>query len=124
MVSFIALLFAFLLLGLLASADFMTIVALFLRKLRAPIKVQRFVFIIVGLLIATPSLIPAGTLAVLPLPLGVALVFTRSISDLFFLVKIWWLFLPSVIFTIASCWYIARQAFPNHSVKVDGFAAA
>jgi len=124
MASFILLLVAFLVVGLLASAGVMAIVAIFLRKLQTSIKIRRIVFIIVGSLVATPSLVPAGTLAVLPLPLGVTLAFTRSTPDLLFLVKTWWFFLPSVIFTAACCWHIARRVFPNHSFKADGFAAA
>jgi hypothetical protein len=124
MASFIALLVTFLVVGLLASAGVMAIFAIFLRKLQTSIQIQRILFIIVGSLIATPSLVPAGTLAVLPLPLGVALAFTRSVCDLLFLVKTWWFFLPSAIFTAASCWYIAQRVFPNDSFKADGSAAA
>ena len=117
-------LFVFLVFGLMVSAGVMTLFAIFLRKLRVPTHVRRAWFIVVGSLVASPSLSPAGTLAMLPLPLGLMLAFTRSVFDLRFLVSTWWFFVPSLAVTASACWYIARSVFPNNSLKADGLAGA
>ncbi len=124
MASLIVLSVAFLVFGLFVSVGVMAAFGIFLRKLQTSIKIKRTVFVIVGSLVASPSLVPAGTLELLTLPLGLTLAFTRSVSDLVFLFKTWWFLLPSVIFTAVSCWHIARRAFPNKSFKADGFASA
>jgi hypothetical protein len=95
-----------------------------LRKLKAPVSVQRSAFVILGTIILSPVLAPAGTIAVIPLPLGALLLFTRSVSDIAYLVRIWWFLVPSLLITAAICCYIAWRVFPNQSFKADASGAA
>lgn len=81
---------------------------------------RRFAFVALGVLLISPALVPAGTLAVVPLPLGVLLAFVRSSADVMFLLKTWWFIVPSMLVTGFACRYVARRFFsgafpPAHS---------
>jgi len=72
---------------------------------------RRFAFVASGVLLISPALVPAGTLAVLPLPLGVLLTFVRSSADALFLLKTWWFIVPSMLITGFACRYTAYRVF-------------
>ena len=88
-----------------------------LRKSNAPVSIQRILFVALGTIILSPALAPAGTIAVIPLPLVVLLIFTRSASDIAFLVNQWQFLMPSMLITATICCYIAWRVFPNQSSK-------
>jgi hypothetical protein len=88
-----------------------------LRKSNAPVSIQRILFVALGTIILSPALAPAGTIAVIPLPLVVLLIFTRSASDIAFLVNQWRFLMPSMLVTATICCYIAWRVFPNQSSK-------
>jgi hypothetical protein len=77
-----------------------------------------------GTTILSPALAPAGTIAAIPLPLGVLLPFTRSANDLAFLIHQWQFLVPSMLITSAICSYIVWRVLPNHSFKADASGAA
>lgn len=70
---------------------------------------KRVAFIILGVLLISPAIAPAGTLAVIPLPLGILLAFMRSSTDAMFMLKTWWFILPSMIVTGVVCRYVAQR---------------
>ena len=91
--------------------------AFILRKSNAPVSMQRILFVALGTIIFSPALAPAGTIAAIPLPLVVLLLFTRSASDIAFLVHQWRFLIPSMLVTATICCYIAWRVFPNQSSK-------
>ena len=91
--------------------------AFILRKSNAPVSMQRILFVALGTIILSPALAPAGTIAAIPLPLVVLLLFTRSASDIAFLVHQWRFLIPSMLVTATICCYIAWRVFPNQSSK-------
>jgi hypothetical protein len=90
---------------------------LILRKSVAPVSMQRILFVALGTIILSPALAPAGTIAAIPLPLVVLLIFTRSASDIAFLVHQWLFLMPSMLVTATICCYIAWRVFPSQSSK-------
>jgi hypothetical protein len=72
---------------------------------------KRLLFIALGVLLVSPAVAPAGTLAVIPLPLGVLLAFIRSSTDAMFLARTWWLIVPSMLITGFACRYVAHRLF-------------
>lgn len=70
---------------------------------------KRTVFVILGVLLISPSLAPAGTLAVIPLPLGILLAFIQSSTDAMFMLATWWFMLPSMLVTGITCRFVAKQ---------------
>ncbi|UPG84340.1 hypothetical protein L2Y94_13420 [Luteibacter aegosomatis] len=72
---------------------------------------KRVIFVCVGVLITSPALAPAGTLALFPIPLGVLLMYLRSSEDAIFLLKTWWFILPSMLITGLACTYAANRLF-------------
>ncbi|MBU6247442.1 MAG: hypothetical protein KGN77_06760 [Xanthomonadaceae bacterium] len=92
-------------------------IVLILRKSSAPVSMQRILFVALGTIILSPALAPAGTIAAIPLPLVVLLIFTRSTSDIAFLVHQWRFLMPSMVVTATICCYIAWRVFPNQSSK-------
>lgn len=74
---------------------------------------RRLAFVALGALLFSPALVPAGTLAVVPLPLGVLLTFVRSSADALFLLKTWWFIVPSMLITGFACSYVAHRFFPK-----------
>lgn len=83
-------LFSALILVLIAVAELTFGVALLtavtypLRKSKWPINSKQWIFSVLGGLLASPAIAPAGTLAVFPLPLGVLLAFVRTSTDAYF----------------------------------------
>ena len=83
-----------------------------MRELDATIPAQRATFISLGTVILAPALAPAGTLAAFPLPLGIMLLFVRSLHDLGYFVHMWCFLLPSLLVTGVVCWLISRLIVP------------
>lgn len=71
----------------------------------------RLAFVALGVLLISPALVPAGTLAVVPLPMGVLLALMRSSEDALFLLKTWWFIVPSMLITGFACRYAAHRVF-------------
>jgi hypothetical protein len=72
---------------------------------------KRAVFVALGILLVSPAVAPAGTLAVIPLPFGVLLAFIRSSTDATFLFQTWWFIVPSMLITGFACRYVAHRLF-------------
>lgn len=87
-----------------------------LQKAAWPNHRKRAVFIASGVLLVSPAVAPAGTLAVAPLPLGVLLSFIRSSTDAMFLLKTWWFIVPSMLITGFLCRYVAHRLFSTQVV--------
>lgn len=87
-----------------------------LQKSTWPAHRKRGLFIALGVLLASPAVAPAGTLAVIPLPLGVLLAFIRSSTDAMFLARTWWFIVPSMLITGFACRYVAHRLFPRGSL--------
>ena len=83
-----------------------------MRELEATIPAQRATFISLGTVILAPTLAPAGTLAAIPLPFGIMLLFVRSVHDLGYFTHMWWFMLPSFLVTGAVCWLVSRLIVP------------
>src|SRR6185312_5213312 len=88
-----------------------------LRKLKASVSVQRSLFVLLGTIILSPVLAPAGTIAAIPLPLGFLLIFTHSAADISYLAHMWWFVAPSMFVTAVVCIYISWRIFPNYSFQ-------
>jgi hypothetical protein len=113
----IALAFLFVAGAVLIGGAALAALAFCLRKFNMPVLVQRSLFVAIGTGALSPALAPAGTIAAVPLPLGALLPFTRSLSDIAFLVHQWWFLVPSMLVTASICCCIAWRAFPNQSSK-------
>jgi hypothetical protein len=72
---------------------------------------KRAIFVAVGALLVSPAVAPAGTLAIIPIPLGVLLACIRSSMDAMFLLKTWWLIAPSMLITAFVCRYVSHRLF-------------
>src|SRR5206468_5536893 len=81
---------------------------------------RQFAFVALGVLLFSPALVPAGTLAVVPLPLGVLLTFVRSSADALFLLKTWWFIVPSMLITGFACSYVAHRCFSRSVLPAQG----
>jgi hypothetical protein len=88
-----------------------------MREFDATVSAQRAALVVLGTILLSPAVAPAGTFGALPLPLGIMLVFVRSLQDLTFFFRMWWFMLPSVIATALVCWLLAKFMFPNYSSK-------
>jgi hypothetical protein len=82
-----------------------------LKKSSWPNHRKRAAFIALGILLVSPAVAPAGTIAVISLPLGVFLAFIRSSTDAMFLLKTWWFLVPSMLITGVVCRYVAHRLF-------------
>ena len=89
-----------------------------MREFDATVSAQRAAFVVLGTILLSPALAPAGTFGAFPLPLGVMLAFVRSLQDLTFFFRMWRFMLPSVIATAFVCWLLAKFMFPNCSSKL------
>lgn len=113
---------AALILGLVAIVELvigvglLTIVLYPLQKAAWPIQRKKAMFVALGVLLVSPAIVPAGTLAVIPLPLGVILAFIRSLTDVTFLLKTWWFISPSALITGFVCRYVAHRLFSSQVV--------
>jgi len=83
-----------------------------LQKATWPLRRKQGLFTTLGILLASPAVAPAGTLSVIPLPLGVLLTSIRSSTDVMFLLKTWWFIVPSMLITGFVCKYVAHRLFP------------
>lgn len=88
-----------------------------LSVLKLPASLRRGVVVALGTVILSPALAPAGTIAAIPLPLGVLLPSIRSATDLAFLVHQWHFLVPSILVTTAICSYIVWRVLPNSSKR-------
>ena len=111
--AFVVLAIAVLIAGWFVGGAVLAFFAIGLHELGAPVRAQRATFVVLGVAILSPMLAPAGTLAVMPVPLGVMLAFTRSVSDFSYFARMWWFVVPSLLITALICWGIARRVFPN-----------
>jgi hypothetical protein len=91
------------------------ILSLCLRAARLSSSFQQPVAVFLGTVMLSPVLAPAGTIAVVPVPLAVLLPFTRSAEDVEFLVRQWWFLVPSLLATAAVCSVIVWRALPSPS---------
>lgn len=115
----------FLLLGFLATAELVLGIALLallfypFRKADWANRFKRALFIAFGVVLASPALAPAGSITVIPLPLGVLLAFIRSSSDIIFLLRTFWFTVPAMLITGFVSGYVARRLFPkNESLQL------
>jgi hypothetical protein len=83
-----------------------------LDKAKWPANAKRSLLVGFGVLLASPALAPAGSSALIPLPLGVLLIFVRGSEDMDFLMHTSWFLLPSMIVTGIAFIYMARRCFP------------
>jgi len=84
-----------------------------LRKAGWSINGKRALLIILGVVLVSPALAPAGSAALIPLPLGVLLAFIRKSEDVTFLFRTYWFIVPSMLVTGLVFGYIARRLFPG-----------
>jgi hypothetical protein len=96
---------------LVIGVGLLTLIFYPLKKTAWPIHRKQAVFAALGVLIVSPAIAPAGTLAVIPLPLGVLLAFMRSSTDATFLLQTWWFIVPSMLITGLACRYVAHRLF-------------
>ena len=89
-----------------------------LQKATWTIRRKRVVFVTLGVLLISPVVAPAGTLAVIPVPIGVFLAFTRSSADVAFLLQAWWFIVPSMLATGFACWYVVHRLFSMQGARV------
>lgn len=82
-----------------------------LGKVKWSTNAKRSILVGVGVLLASPALAPAGSSALIPLPLGVLLIFVRRSEDVDFLMRTGWFLLPSMIVTGIVFFYMARRCF-------------
>ena len=90
-----------------------------LRKAGWSINGKRALLIILGVVLVSPALAPAGSSALIPLPLGVLLAFIRTSEDVTFLFRTYWFIVPSMLVTGLVFGYVARRLFPrNESLQL------
>lgn len=80
-----------------------------LQKTAWPNRRKEAIFVALGVFLVSPSVAPAGSLAVMPLPLGVLIAFMRSSTDAMFLFKTGWFVVPSMLIMGLVCRYVARR---------------
>lgn len=83
-----------------------------LRKTTWRILAKRASLIIVGVMLASPAPAPAGSAALIPLPLGVLLASIREWEDVTFLFRTYWFIVPSMLVTGLLLSYVAHRLFP------------
>ena len=96
---------------LVIGVGLLTVVLYPLQKSAWTIQRKKAMFVALGVLLVSPAIAPAGTLSVMPLPLGVLLAFIRSITDVTFLLQTWWFIVPSMLITGLVCRYVAHRLF-------------
>jgi len=84
-----------------------------LRKASWSRHAKRALLIVLGVILVSPALAPAGSTALIPLPLGILLAFLRKSEDVNFLLRTLWFIVPSMLITGLVLGYIARRLFPN-----------
>jgi hypothetical protein len=85
-----------------------------LRRVGWSSHVKRVLLIVLGVMLISPALAPAGSMALIPLPLGILLAFLRRSEDVTFLYRTLWFIVPSMLVTGLVFVYIARRLFPNN----------
>lgn len=84
-----------------------------LRQVRWSVFSKRVVLTILGVILVSPVLAPAGTLAVIPVPISVLMAFTRSSADVGYMLHTSWFIALSMLVTALLCRYVARRMFPE-----------
>ena len=84
-----------------------------MRKTNWSVHAKRALLIILGVVLISPALAPAGSSALVPLPLGILLAFIRKSDDAIFLVRTYWFLIPSMLVTGLVFGYVARRLFPK-----------
>jgi membrane-associated PAP2 superfamily phosphatase len=84
-----------------------------MRKTNWSVHAKRSLLIILGVILISPALTPAGSTALIPLPLGVLLAFIRRAEDVTFLFHTLWFLVPSMLVTGFVFGYMARRLFPD-----------
>jgi hypothetical protein len=112
MESFVVLAIACLIAGWFVCGLVIAFLVMGMREMGATLSTQRATFISFGTLLFAPSVAPAGTLAAIPLPFGIMLLFVRSFHDLGYFIHLWWFLLPSFLVTGIACWLLSRLIVP------------
>ncbi|WP_155394296.1 hypothetical protein [Xanthomonas albilineans] len=84
-----------------------------IRQVKWSIFHRRYLFMAIGVIIFSPVLAPAGTLAVMPVPFGVLMAFIRSSADFSYLLHTSWFIVLSMFVTALLCRHMARRIFPG-----------
>jgi hypothetical protein len=82
-----------------------------LQKVGLPVIHKKVLFVVLGVLLISPIVAPAGSITLIPLPVCVLIAFIRSMSDIMFLFRAWWFVVPSILVTGFVCWCLASKIF-------------
>jgi len=84
-----------------------------IRKTDWPVRAKRTLLVTLGVILISPALAPAGSTALIPLPLGVLLAFIRRAEDVALLINTLWFLAPSMLVSGVVFSYVARRLFPH-----------